>query len=177
MYANGVGVSRDYKEAVKWYSQSAEQGDAAGAYGLAVRYMMGQGVSRDYDEAEKWLKAAVDKGHGDAAYNLGVIYERHAPRLSGPPDHVAAAKYLQIAADQGIADGQCMLGTLFADGNGVAKNNVAAYEWMTLAAQNGNAGCSQRITPFLPQMTPDQIAEAKRRVAAWTPKPHPQFNY
>ena len=177
LYANGVGVSRDYKEAAQWYRQSAEQGDAAGAYGLAVRYMMGQGVSRDYDEAEKWLKAAVEKGHGDAAYNLGIIYERRAPGLSGPPDHIAAAKVLQIAADQGIADGQCMLGTLFADGNGVAKDNVAAYEWMTLAAQNGNAGCSQRITPFLSQMTPDQIADAKRRVAAWTPKPHPQFNY
>jgi len=119
----------------------------------------------------------VEKGHGDAAYNLGVIYERHAPGISGPPDHVAAAKYLQIAAGQGIADGQCMLGMLFADGNGVAKDYVVAYEWMTLAAQNGTAGCSQRITPFLSQMTPDQIAEAKRRVAAWTPKPHPQFNY
>ena len=95
----------------------------------------------------------VWKGHGDAAYNLEIICERLAPGLSGPPDHVAAAKYLQIAAGQGIADGQCLLGTLFADGNGVAKDNVAAYEWMTLAAQNGNAGCSQRITPFLPQMT------------------------
>jgi TPR repeat protein/Flp pilus assembly protein TadD len=177
VYANGVGVSRDYKEAAKWYRQSAEQGDAAGAYGLAVRYMMGQGVSRDYDEAEKWLKAAVEKGHGDAAYNLGVIYERHAMGLSGPPDHVAAAKYLQIAADQGIADGQCLLGTLYANGYGVAKDSIAAYQWMTLAAQNGNAGCSQGITPFLSQMSPDQIAEAKRRVAAWTPKPHPQFNY
>jgi len=88
-----------------------------------------------------------------------------------------SAGRISLAADQGIADGQCLLGTLFADGNGVVKDNVAAYEWMTLAAQNGNADCSQGISHLLPQMTPEQIAEAKRRVASWTPKPHPQFNY
>ena len=55
--------------------------------------------------------------------------------------------------------------------------NVAAYQWMMLAAQNGNAQCSQGITALIPQMTPEQVAEAKRRIQSWSPKPHPQFNY
>ena len=177
IYANGVGVSKDYKEAAKWYRLSAEQGDAAGAYGLGVRYMQGLGVPRDYNEAEKWFKVAAEKGHGDAAYNLGVLFEKRNPGQTGKPDHEAAAKYLQIAADQGIADGQCFLGTLFAAGNGVPRDNVAAYQWMTLAAQNGNPQCSQGITPLIPQMTTEQLAEAKRRATDWSPKPHPQFNY
>jgi hypothetical protein len=139
--------------------------------------MQGQGVSRDYAQAEKWLLCAASKGHGDAAYNLGILYEKRAPGLTGEPDHAAAAKYLQIAANQGIADGQCFLSYLYANGAGVPKDEVAAYQWMTLAAQNGNTNCISQVSPLLAQITADQIKEAKKRIAVWAPTPHPLFNY
>jgi TPR repeat protein len=36
MYANGLGVSQDYTEAMKWYRKAAEQGDAAAKNNLAA---------------------------------------------------------------------------------------------------------------------------------------------
>jgi len=177
MYANGIGVRRDYSEAVKWYRAAAEQGDAAGAYGLGVRYLMGQGVSRDYAQAEKWLLVAAEGGHGDASYNLGLMYLGKFPDQPGPRDEARAAKYLQAAADQGIGDGQCYLGKLYAEGTGLAKNNILAYQWMLLASKNGAEQCLQFLKPLEAAMKSNEVEEARRRAAAWSPQPHPQFNY
>ena len=38
MHSKGQGVPQDYKEAVKWYRLSAEQGDAQAQYNLGVMY-------------------------------------------------------------------------------------------------------------------------------------------
>jgi hypothetical protein len=98
---------------------------------------------------------------------------------------------MQIAADHGIADGQCFLGVLYENGNGVAKDVVSAYEWMTLATRDAKQnctqgvqscseqikGCTRQIELLTPQMTDDQIAEANRRAAVWSPKPRAQFDY
>jgi Sel1 repeat len=48
MYANGQGVTQDYKEAVEWYRRSAEQGFAIAQSNLGVMYANGRGVSQDY---------------------------------------------------------------------------------------------------------------------------------
>ena len=42
MYAKGEGVSQDYKEAVKWFRMSAEQGHAAAQSNLGTMYGTGQ---------------------------------------------------------------------------------------------------------------------------------------
>ena len=55
MYDNGEGVPQDYKEAVKWYRLSAEQGDASAQYNLGLMYSNGQGVPQDYVSAHMWF--------------------------------------------------------------------------------------------------------------------------
>ena len=75
MYANGQGVTQDYKEAVEWYRRSAEQGFAIAQSNLGVMYANGRGVSQDYKEAVKWLRLAAEQGNAIAQSNLGLIYE------------------------------------------------------------------------------------------------------
>ena len=53
-YANGIGVTKDEAEAVKWYHKSAEQGVADAQYNLGVCYNHGTGVTKDEAEAVKW---------------------------------------------------------------------------------------------------------------------------
>jgi TPR repeat protein len=60
MYFNGRGVPQDYKEAIRLYRLSAEQGYAEAQYNLGVMYADGQGVAEDYAEAIKWLKLAAE---------------------------------------------------------------------------------------------------------------------
>ena len=44
MYYKGEGVTQDYKEAVKWYQLSAEQGHPEAQYKLGVMHENGKGV-------------------------------------------------------------------------------------------------------------------------------------
>lgn len=52
-------------------------------------------------------------------------------------DHAEAARWFRLAAEQGRADAQHLLGVLYADGQGVPQDDVAAYMWFNLAAAQG----------------------------------------
>ena len=59
-YENGLGVTKDYNEAVKWYRKAAEQGNAYGQYNLGLCYENGDGVSKDINQAVKWYRKAAE---------------------------------------------------------------------------------------------------------------------
>ncbi len=44
----------NYVEAIRWYHQAAEAGDAAARLAIGDMYFHGQGVSQDYAEAARW---------------------------------------------------------------------------------------------------------------------------
>ena len=54
MYDKGEGVPQDYKEAVKWYTKAAEQGDVDAQYNLGLMYYNGEGVPKDLVQAYAW---------------------------------------------------------------------------------------------------------------------------
>lgn len=65
-YYEGLGVTKDAKEAVKWYRKAAEQGNETAQFNLGLCYILGDGTKKDYHEADKWLKKAADQGNEDA---------------------------------------------------------------------------------------------------------------
>ena len=62
MYGNGKGVVEDYKEALKWYRKSAEQGNASGQGSLGYVYHKGEGVLKDKVYAYMWFEIAAENG-------------------------------------------------------------------------------------------------------------------
>ncbi|NTW64132.1 MAG: sel1 repeat family protein [Chlorobiaceae bacterium] len=70
----GWGIGKDEAEAVKWWRQSAAQGDAGSENALGAAYRFGSGVSRDYSEAVKWFRMAAVHGDSLAQFNLGEMY-------------------------------------------------------------------------------------------------------
>lgn len=74
----GLGVKKDYKEAIKWYSLAAAQNDHDSWLGLGRLYAHGRGVKRDDVIAAKWFRLAADHGMPHAQYALGLFY--HAGR-------------------------------------------------------------------------------------------------
>jgi TPR repeat protein len=48
-------------------------------------------------------------------------------------------KWYRLAADQGDANGQYILGIMYADGKGVPQNYAEAMKWYRLAADQGVA--------------------------------------
>lgn len=74
MYYSGDGVTRDYKEAVKWFKLAAERGDILAQFYLGSMYDRGEGVERDFKEAVKWYQLAAEQGVAGAKQSLGIMY-------------------------------------------------------------------------------------------------------
>ena len=73
-YRKGIGVTQDYKTAVKWFTLAAEQGDAVAQYNLGIMHSFGLGVIPNYQPAVKWYTLAAEQGDPLAQYNLGRLY-------------------------------------------------------------------------------------------------------
>ena len=98
MYANGQGVTQDYKEAVKWWRLSADQGNASAQSNLGDMYADGKGVTQDYKEAVKWYRLSSDQGDADAQFNLGFMYETGQ---GVSQDYIRAHMWWNISASSG----------------------------------------------------------------------------
>jgi curved DNA-binding protein CbpA len=72
MYANGRGVTKNYKKAVAWYRKSAEQGEAVGQYSLGKMYSEGRGVTQDNNQAAAWYRKAAEQGEEKAITALNI---------------------------------------------------------------------------------------------------------
>ena len=70
MYRYGVGVEKDYTEAVKWYRKAAEQERAWAQYGLGVMYESGLGVTKDQSKAIELYRKAAAQGNEPAQAGL-----------------------------------------------------------------------------------------------------------
>jgi TPR repeat protein len=122
-------------------------------------------VARDYAEAVKLYRKSAEQGFMFAQYFLGVHYLRKAV----PRDYAEAAKWMRKAAEQGNATAQIQLGVMYQEGIGVPRDYAGAYMWFSLAAAKGHEDARKALDAIRPVMTPDQIAEAQKRTAAWKP--------
>lgn len=64
------------EDAVKWFQKAADQGNAAGEYGLGLMYGKGEGVKQDNAKALDYVTRAAEKDHADAVYALAAVYTK-----------------------------------------------------------------------------------------------------
>lgn len=64
------------EDAVKWFKKAAEQGNAAGEYGLGLMYGKGEGVKQDNAKALEYVTRAAEKNHTDAVFALAAVYTK-----------------------------------------------------------------------------------------------------
>ena len=101
-YQEGVGVSRDNKEASKWYRAAADQGEPQSQTNLGSMYAHGEGVPQSYAEAAKWFRLAANQGLAKAQLNLGMFYVNG---LGVRKNKVQAYLWFELAAQRGELDG------------------------------------------------------------------------
>ncbi|MBV9623117.1 MAG: sel1 repeat family protein [Acidobacteria bacterium] len=53
-YATGEGVKQDYREAMRWFLRSAEQGETRAQAKVAAWFWAGRGAPQDYSKAYFW---------------------------------------------------------------------------------------------------------------------------
>lgn len=133
IYANGLGVPQDVKEAATWYALAAEGGDTSAMEELANLLMMGEPIPRDPARARTLLEQALSGGRPSAAYAIGLLDLEKG-------DLIAASRSFQTAADAGNADARYALATMYLDGQGMPRDLVMAGRLMGQAAKAGHVG-------------------------------------
>ena len=95
------GVTQDYKEAVKWLTKSAEQGNAYAQMMLGSCYVEGNGITKNEKEAVKWFTKSAEQGNVLGQTALGACYHDGAGVTQ---DYKEAVKWWTKAAEQGGED-------------------------------------------------------------------------
>jgi len=169
MYFKGLCVTQDKDEGGKWLGMSATLGYAPAQAILATLF------HRDGNDAdaEEWARKAALQGDPQGQSLLAYLYDNGTGL---DHDHVEAAKWAKRSAEQGNAGGQIVLGGLLSSGQGVAKDYVEADKWFILAstAKDHTVAFSLSQKTLEVMMSKQEVEEAHRRAAAFTPKPeHP----
>jgi len=89
---------------------------------LGYCYEHGWGVKKDEDEAVDWYRRGAAQGHPTALYNLALALHLGRGLRGGPPDLEAAARAYRDAADKGHVKAACNLAFLYAEGQGVERD-------------------------------------------------------
>lgn len=77
----------------------------------------------------------------------------------------ASLETLRQAAVLGNTDAQLELGMLYEFGYNMAKNNVSALVWYTVAAEQGNVIAVRRRDLLASRLTPEELDEVTRQTA------------
>ena len=101
MYSEGQGVEQDRKEALKWYTLAAKQGDVCAQFSLGLMHYSGDGVPQDNEEALKCFKMAA-RSSAEAKFSVGVMYVKGQ---GVDQDKKEALKWFKMAAEQGHING------------------------------------------------------------------------
>ena len=121
----------------------------------------------DYAVTARIWGALAEEGDPMAQLGLAGLYRQG---LGVPRDLAEAARLYRAAAERGNTDAQFNLGRLYAEGVGVPRDLVEAYVWFGLAAAQGRRGAEERRHELAAELTPEQLAEAERRIAAFRPR-------
>ncbi len=87
-------------------------------------------------EEAKMIANAAERGSSGAQLLLALIYRDGGAGY--PKDDKLALHWFELAADQGNAYAQQMLGDAYAEGRGVPRNLKVAADWREKAAKRGN---------------------------------------
>jgi TPR repeat protein len=183
-YQSDGGSQRDFDEAVECYRKAIDEGSVEGQRRLADIYWrralnakkaesLGprfrrteQEIADDYGETLRWLRRAADQGDPKAQGALGQMYRLGEGVRT---DYHQALRWLRLSASQGDSTGQGNLGECYEEGTGVLQDFVEAYKWYVLASAEGGIYTVNRDA-MAQKMTPEQIAKAQRRAAAFLAK-------
>nr|DAI74650.1 MAG TPA: hypothetical protein [Caudoviricetes sp.] len=73
-YLTGRHTTKNEQNAMYYFQEAANMGDAKGEFWVGFLYYRGTGVRKDVKRASKFFKSAADKGDLDAMYLLGQMY-------------------------------------------------------------------------------------------------------
>lgn len=156
----------DAASAVAIWKPLAEKGDPDAAFNVGQAYRLGKGVKLDLAQAQIWLERAARKGHVDAQATLGLLLFQNGNRVS-------AMRWLKGAARAGEPRAMLVVGTALYNGDGVDRDPVTAYAYVSRAAAQGLGPAKATLADLDAAMSIDQrergLALAEQMMATKKP--------
>src|SRR3954447_1611598 len=128
----------DYSAAVAIWRPLAEKGNADAAFNLGQAYRLGRGVPINIAAATTWFGRAAAKGHVDAETTLGLLLFENGDQAGG-------LKWLKAAAEKGEPRALLVYGTALVNGDGVKRDPVLGYAYVSRAAAQGLAPAKETL--------------------------------
>ena len=102
LYGNGVGVSKDWEEAVKWWTKAVQAGDSGAMYNVGVyHYKQGQ-----LSKALLWFHEAATRGIPTGMMSIGSM---HIKGEGVPEDREEGLRWVRAAAKAGLPAAKTLL--------------------------------------------------------------------
>ena len=160
----------EFADAVEALQPLGESGDALAQYSLGILYMTGgKDLPQDGNKALSWFTKAADQGQAGAMRELAIIYEKGVAGVSA--DAATSMRWYDKAANRGDALAQKILGEKYAAGQGVPKDNIKAYTWLTLADRGvffddeaaRKAETKKAKASLVAQMSPTEVSMGEKQ--------------
>lgn len=161
----------DMPQAIQWLRKAAAQQYAPAEFQMGQLYDFGFGVTPSDEQALAWYRLAAEHGSGPGQRAVGECYQKGRGIPANPSE---AARWYRRAADADDVRAQYLLGEMYFTGTGVPQDYPSAYLWYSLAASqaplvDNRKGLLELRNIAAARMTPDQVADAARRVTMWKP--------
>lgn len=140
----------DYAAAVEIWRPLAEAGDADAAFNLGQAYRLGRGIPINLAAAQTWFERAAREGHVDAQTTLGLLLFETGNRIGG-------LRWLRSAAEQGEPRALLVYGTALVNGDGIPRDPVLGYAYVSRAAAQGLAPAKSTLAEM------DQVLPIEQR--------------
>jgi TPR repeat protein len=162
LYANGRGVKLDHARAADWLTRAADRGLAPAQTLLGWMYAGGHGVEASARGAAEWYLRAATQGDADAQVALADLMLSRPPGLA--VDVTTTVRWYERAARLDHPKAQYQLGKLLAEGDLVAEDTDAAFQWLTLAILNGSEPAQRELSLLTARLGGARVEELKRRM-------------
>ncbi|KAI8886661.1 HCP-like protein [Backusella circina FSU 941] len=168
MYYKGLGIDQDYTNAMRYFTDAANQKYMDAQLYLGILYEKGHGIDQDWSKAREWYIKAANQNNSNANHNLGSIYYfgrgvelpiKEMFKAANQNNSIAnhnlgsiyyfgrgvevnyklAFQYYEIAANQGDVNAQLQLGFLYSNGHGTDQDWTKAREWYIKAANQNDS--------------------------------------
>lgn len=176
MLEKGIGISADPAGAFQLYQRSAQQNDEGGLFNLGRAFAHGIGTAVDLNRARGHYERAAAMGSRearDALANLGRAPAAQTPQqqefsrgatLYKSGKHADAAQIFLALAERGYAPAQQQIGSQYANGEGVSRDDRRAAQWFLKSAEQNYAIAQNSLAELyeLGRGVPDNWVESAR---------------
>ncbi|MGF6780654.1 SEL1-like repeat protein [Paraburkholderia sp. GAS334] len=136
------GVSQDQKQALIWFSKSANQNNAYGQNMVGLLYLNGVSVTKDYQKALDWFRKSADQGYAEGEANYALMFQNG---YGVARDYKISQDWYRKAAEKNIARAEFNLGAIYFNGLGVPQDYKQALNWFSKAANQGHANAEYAL--------------------------------